>query len=443
MCRFSLLRARPFTTGCTKTPAPWSPSEMQSPFKSTRTIGLLRSLIVYRICSLQWLARATPRLLGLLRQIHAERLAHWILRNTIYAQFCGGETIHDTRRLVGELGSKKIGVILDYAAEPDLSPSRSGFVVSEDGLHDQIKLNVLEAIEVARQVPTSMVAVKLSGLFDTSLLRLLNAAYPPRDINKFDIEATLGWRHLNQICAAARSKGIQIAIDAEQSFIQNAIDIISWQLMEKYNRTCDSSKPLIINTYQMYRKDALSRLQRDISQAERTDCHFGAKVVRGAYVVGESRWALEGHYECPIFGTIEETHASYNDAIRLIFQFAESLSSVPENPRRFTFVFATHNIDSLQLAAEYCAKGNFPTNMVNIIFAQLFGMSDTASLSMAKAGYTVYKYLPFGPVDAVVPYLIRRSEENSAIFKTAGSDAQMIWKELKSRVTPGVLWRTS
>lgn len=416
---------------------------MPSPFKSTRTIGLLRSLIVYRICSFQWLAHTTPKLLEFLKKLHAERLAYWIIKNTIHAQFCGGETIQDAKRLVSELDSRKIGVILDYAAEPDLSPSRSGFVTSKGGLHDQIKFSVLEAIEVACQVPNSMVAVKLSGLFDTSLLRLLNTSYSLRDADTFRIEETPGWKHLDQICAAAKDKDIQIAIDAEQSFIQNAIDIISWRLAERYNRACNSSKPLVVNTYQMYRKDALSRLQRDISQAEAMNCHFGAKIVRGAYVVGESKWALEGRYECPIFSTIEETHTSYNDAIRFIFRFAESLNSIPESPRRFTFVFATHNLDSLKLAAEHCAKSNFSTRMVNIIFAQLFGMSDTTSLSMAKAGYTVYKYLPFGPVDAVIPYLIRRSEENSAIFKTVGSDAQVLWKELKSRMTPRALWKNS
>ncbi len=364
-----------------------------------------------------------------------------IIKQTVFRQFCGGETIEEVSLIAEGLKERHIGSIIDFAAEPDLSPK------GEDGAlpaayFDESKDNILKAIDAASSTAKSIVAVKFTSLFEARLLENLSkgirtgAIQRAEDLTDLEVKHaySLGWDRFMIICKYAGEKNVRLAIDAEQSFVQDAIDSLCMDSMRAYNELSRSDHPLILNTYQMYRKDGMSRLLRDLDLSRKNKLHFGAKIVRGAYAIGEKIWAREQNYECPVFDTIEETHAQYSRSIKELFSYIASSLKNDGDGRFFEIVFATHNAESVRQATELMLESEPPMPNARISFAQLYGMSDTLTFSIVQSGYKVYKYLPFGRVQDVIPYLIRRSQENSTIFKHASSDASIMWSELKSRI---------
>jgi len=199
---------------------------------------------------------------------------------------------------------------------------------------------------------------------------------------------------------------------------------------------------LLSNTNQLYRRDSLERLKKHWRWAQAAGFNFGTKLVRGAYVVGERMWASNGGYDCPLFSTIEQTHLSYDEAVRWTINVISRQLQHESAPQMQTII-ATHNLHSVQLAThviqsekirlerEYMLAARFNSG---ICFAQLHGMSDQITLALADLQMPVYKYLPFGPVQDVIPYLIRRSEENSSVFRHVSSDGNIAIKEIASRL---------
>jgi hypothetical protein len=341
------------------------------------------------------------------------------------------------------LQDKGIGVILDYAAEIDLSPLRTSAPESRDEAnlcHDGVRDNIIRAITIAKLSARPFVAIKLTGLFENTTLEALAKRNigdngKPTLSDDLAISYQSGWNRLASICEIAKDSNVRLAIDAEQSFVQNAIDDIALNAMHQYNGVNNSSEPLIVNTYQLYRKDGIDRLKSHLNESKSLGFHFGAKLVRGAYVIGERMWAEERKLACPIFDTIHETHSSYDNAIDLIFKYVQECPDTDQ--RRFLFICATHNEASIKKVTELYQKDFSLLSRMQICFAQLYGMSDTNSISLANAGYPVFKYVPYGPVKEVVPYLIRRSQENASVFQLAKSDANLMWRELKSRFFGG------
>ncbi|CAO3672501.1 unnamed protein product [Umbelopsis ramanniana] len=258
---------------------------------------------------------------------------------------------------------------------------------------------------------------------------------------------------LERVCDLAKTKHVKIMVDAEQSYFQRTIDHIAMILQAKYNHRLnddDTSMPVVLNTYQMYTKEAQSKLAIDVELARREGFVFGAKLVRGAYMVSERKRAAELGIPSPICDTLQDTHNSYNGGVvfllNKIHQHAidtnqpTSLSSTP-----IVFMVASHNRDSVKLTIkEMDRNGVLPRTGV-VTFGQLFGMQDQISYCLGKNGYSIYKYLPYGQIQEVIPYLLRRAQENSAIFGGGAvtMERKLMWDEAKTRLwgqpTPEVI----
>jgi len=224
---------------------------------------------------------------------------------------------------------------------------------------------------------------------------------------------------VNTIAKAAYDKNVRLLIDAEQTYMQPVIDHMALKLQRLYNK----EKPLIYNTYQCYLVHSKSRIQNDIRRAEREGFYFASKLVRGAYMVQERARAKEMGYASPILPTIEATHQNYNECVRLLLG----------NIDHVALMLATHNRQSIELAVERMKELNIAPEY-GIYFGQLLGMSDHLTFPLGINGYKVFKYVPYGPIDEVLPYLIRRAQENSSVL-SGSNDLTLLMKEMKRRIT--------
>jgi len=208
------------------------------------------------------------------------------------------------------------------------------------------------------------------------------------------------------IASEAAEHGIKLLFDAEQTWVQPAIDNLVLNLQETFNDTSKSDFPVIFQTYQCYLKGALQRIEEDVKRSQRMRYHFGAKLVRGAYMHSERQRAMDFHIASPIHDTIEDTHASYDGALEFLLSL--------QHPRNQSMV-------------ETKEKGK-------VHFAQLLGMSDNLSFPLGKEGYSVFKYVPYGKVEEAIPYLLRRAAENRDVLKSSNIGLQMNYKELIRRL---------
>lgn len=224
---------------------------------------------------------------------------------------------------------------------------------------------------------------------------------------------------LEKICQCAYDLKVRIFIDAEESWIQGIIDELAYEMMERYN----IESPIVFNTYQLYRNDSLEALKSAYLTARQKGYVLGAKLVRGAYIEKERMRARENEYFNPIHTTKEATDKDYNAAIDFCLEHLEYIA----------ICLGTHNEYSSQYCAKKMQKLGLPNNDERVWYAQLLGMSDNISFNLAKAGYNVAKYVPYGPIEAVLPYLIRRAEENTSIAGQSSREFLLVKRELKRR----------
>ena len=232
------------------------------------------------------------------------------------------------------------------------------------------------------------------------------------------------------LAETAKATGTRLLIDAEQTRFQPAIDNLVLDLQQSFNATDTSNKPIIFNTYQCYLKDAPERLRTDVNRAKRFNYHFGAKLVRGAYLESERQLAEIARVPSPIHETIQQTHASYNDSVDYLLE--ESVKS----DQLIEVMCATHNQQSIEKAIAAMDKYCIERSKNTVYFGQLYGMSDHLSFNLGQSGYRAYKYVPYGEVQEVIPYLLRRARENSSISGGAAAEFDMIKEELKRRLSP-------
>jgi len=331
-----------------------------------------------------------------------------IIRNTIYKQFCGGESIEGCSQAIAELGQGRVTTILDYSVEGE---------ESEESF-DQTCAEILRTVAYAQQNELiSFCVFKPTGLGRFDLFAKVDAQQPLTPTEKAEFDRV--YERIDRICHACHDAGIKVLIDAEHSWIQDTIDDFARDMMEKYNK----EQVIVYNTYQLYRHDKFASLQADFAYAQTQNFYLGAKIVRGAYMEIERERAAEKGYPTPIQPNKAACDKDYDDAIRFCL----------DHINRIGLMAGTHNEASSQfLADEMTLRGISPAND-HIFFAQLLGMSDNLSFNLAEAGYNVAKYMPYGPVKAVMPYLFRRAQENTSVGGQTSRELSLIVKEKKRR----------
>jgi proline dehydrogenase len=330
------------------------------------------------------------------------------LRGNIFKQFCGGETIVQCGRAVESLGKFNIGTILDYSVEG--KENEADF----ENTKAEIMLTVQEASR-SKSIPFSV--FKITGIARFELLEKMNDLSPLSSTEKLEWERVEA--RVDAICAHAAKHKVPIFIDAEDSWIQDAIDRLADSMMARYN----TEQAIVYNTIQLYRHDRLAFLKTSHQKAIDQHYFLGVKLVRGAYMEKERTRALSMGYIDPIQPTKEASDRDFDLAVAYCL----------DNIDRIAVCAGTHNEESsLRLASAIDAR-KLNRNDKRIFFAQLFGMSDHISYNLANAGFNVAKYLPYGPIREVIPYLIRRAQENTSVKGQTGRELSLIQKEMKRR----------
>ena len=332
----------------------------------------------------------------------------FLIKHSIFEQFCGGETIRECRPVIEELGRYGIGTILDYSVEGE----------GDDRSFDRTRDELLATIELAHEsahIPFSV--FKVTGLADSAVLEKHQAgqALTPAEQASYD----RAHARVEAVCERAHRCGVRVFVDAEESWFQGAIDALADEMMARYNR----ESAIVWNTYQLYRHDRLETLQQAHDEAAARGYFIGAKLVRGAYMEKEGRVATQRGHANPINPTKAATDQLYDEALRYCVEHLD----------RISVCAGTHNEDSSRLLAGLLAAHDIRPGDPRVWFAQLYGMSDNLTYNLAHAGYNTAKYVPYGPVEAVMPYLLRRADENTAIAGQSSREFLLIQKELRRR----------
>ena len=337
-----------------------------------------------------------------------------IIRNTIFKQFVGGETLAETIPVAQMLAEHNVDVILDYGVE--------GKEGEESFDHaTQVFIDVINHAASQKNIP--FISIKVSGLASHELLQTLHEAPRLRSgIHDNEMEQA-AWDRVRErmyaICEAAAEKNVGVLVDAEESWIQDPIDRLTMEMMAVFN----TQKAVVFNTIQLYRHDRLHFLRISHQIAEAQGFILGLKLVRGAYMEKERAVALEKNRLSPIQVSKEATDADYDEAVRFCMDHIHSTA----------VIIASHNEQSNLLGAKLLDEMMLPHNHPHVHFSQLYGMSDTITFNLAKEGFNVSKYLPFGPIQDVIPYLMRRAQENTSVSGQTGRELLQLKRELARR----------
>jgi proline dehydrogenase len=386
-------------------------------YKTTRE--LKRAKFLFSSMGIGWLVKLGTRITPW--AIKAQLPINALIRNTIFKQFVGGETLQQTAGIADKLAQYNVQVILDYGVE-----GRAGEENFDNAADEFIK--VIQYAATQSNIP--FMSIKLTGFARFELLEKLDAASDDKSgvegiviENILNYEETEEWhkvvKRLIKICEAGQRNNVGVLVDAEESWIQDPVDALTMQMMERFNK----NKVVVYNTIQLYRHDRLNFLKESFEQAQKKDFILGVKLVRGAYMEKERKRAIAKSYPSPIQPNKDKTDTDYNAAVKFSI----------ENLDKLFMIVATHNEESNLYAAQLLQEKNLPLNSSHVHFSQLLGMSDNITFNLAKAGCSVSKYLPFGPIKEVIPYLMRRAQENSSVSGQTGRELQLIKKELLRR----------
>ena len=331
-----------------------------------------------------------------------------IIKETIYKQFVGGETAEEAVKVAKDLYKYGVSSILDYSVEGQ----------TEESDFDHVKDVMLHLIELAKSNPEIPFVVFKPTAFGR--IELFDKVGKKETLTAEEQER---WENVRSrfdvVCKAGFDADVNIMVDAEETWMQDAADDLTDEMMVKYN----VNRPLVWNTLQMYRHDRLAYLKKMFEKAEAEGYYLGYKVVRGAYMEKEREKAQAEGYASPIQPNKEASDRDYNAALRFIL----------EHHSRFGLFAGSHNEHSCELLIGLLKENGIAGSNPNFWFGQLYGMSDNISFNIAHLGYNIAKYLPYGPIKEVMPYLIRRAQENTSVKGQTGRELGLITKELERR----------
>lgn len=330
-----------------------------------------------------------------------------LLKFFFFEQFCGGTTLEDTQKRIEQLGKYGVKSTLDYGVEAEKTDSGYQKAVNE----------IIRAIHYAQHKPNiAFIALKLTGIGNADVMMRIQKG-TGNSADQKELEKIR--ERLVLICQQAAEAKQSVLIDAEESWIQDVIDTLSEEVIFQYNK----NYPVVYTTVQMYRHDRLAYLKNLFTKAEKSNVLPAVKLVRGAYLEKENERAKTHKYPTPMQSTKKNTDADFDAAARFMLERIDA----------FPICAGTHNEASSIAIVNYLIEKNIRPNHPHVYFSQLFGMSDHISFNLAAKGFNVSKYLPYGPLDAVMPYLFRRAQENTSIAGQTSRELVMLEKELKRR----------
>ncbi|ASU35336.1 proline dehydrogenase family protein [Mucilaginibacter xinganensis] len=375
-------------------------------FRHSSNSDLKRAYWLFRVINVNFLVKIGPPITNWAIKIGLP--IKGLIKATIFKHFCGGETIAECDKTIKNLNIGGVGTILDYSIEGEDDE------LVFDNTRDEI-IRTIERAAVDKAVPITV--FKVTGVARFSLLEKLDAKA------QLSIAEQEEWEKVQArvlaICEKAHSVGIPVMIDAEESWIQQTIDMLALDMMHLYN----AEKAIVYNTYQLYRHDKLASLKNDHAIAVKGGFILGAKLVRGAYMEKERKRAEEMGYLSPIQPDKRSSDKDYDAALDYCTDHIETLA----------FVAGTHNEESCRVLAELLDRKKIDHKNPHVYFSQLLGMSDNLSFNLANSNYNVAKYVPYGPIKAVLPYLFRRAQENTAIAGQMSRELSLIVKEVERR----------
>lgn len=375
-------------------------------FRGKTNADLERAYWLFKMISINFLTKIGPPITNFALKIGLPIKP--LIRTTIFRHFCGGESIRECEGTIQQLDAGLVGAILDYSVEGE----------DQEDVFDETCREIMQTVRHAdgdERIPLTV--FKVTGLGRFSLLEKMDAKDTLDEGETAEYQRIRG--RVNQICGLAHELDVKVMIDAEESWIQDTIDNLALEMMRRYNQ----EKAIVYNTYQLYRNDKLKSLKNDSKLAGSEQFILGAKLVRGAYMEKERDRAEEKNYESPIHQTKQDTDLDYNMALSFCISKIESIA----------FIAGTHNEESCRLLAELLDEKGIPHDHEHVYFSQLLGMGDNLSFNLAAAGYNVVKYVPYGPIEAVMPYLFRRADENTSVAGQMGRELKLISKEKKRR----------
>lgn len=372
-------------------------------FKNKSTEELKKVYRLFKMMNSNFLVKVGPRLVNIAFAIRLP-VRNWI-KKTIFNHFVGGESLEDAQKTIEKLDKYKVKTILDYSVEG----------TKDDIGFEETKNEIIRSLHFAKGKPEILFGVvKITGIGSEEVLE-----HYKEGKTEYKLAFEKIRQRLIEICETAKSVQVPIFIDAEHSWFQDNIDRLAEEMIVQYN----TDKPLIYTTLQMYRWDRLAYLKKQFEIAQNKGYIFAAKLVRGAYMELENARAAAMGYPTPIQKSKEDTDKDYNAALTFCI----------ENIDKIAVCVATHNEESSLLATQLIEKHKIPHNHPHICFSQLLGMSDHISYNLADEGYVTAKYLPYGPVEAVLPYLFRRAKENTSVAGQSSREFELIKQELKRR----------
>lgn len=378
----------------------------ESSFKNKKNNELRESYLLFKVMNSPFMIKLVKDLVNFAFFLHLP--IQGIIRNTIYKYFVGGSSIEDSIKTIEKLSSRNVATILDYAAEGE----------TEEVFFNNTYNEVIKTIEFASKnncIPFSVFKITGLGRFDLFVKMSDNIELSDEETKEFErVE-----NRVKFIFQKGFDLNIPILVDAEHSWIQPILD----SLIMKYMRIYNKERAIVQNTYQMYRHDSIFRLKEHHKIALEENFKFGLKIVRGAYMEIERKRADDMNYPSPIQKDKLSTDKDFDNIINYLIQNIDNID----------FMVATHNEESSSLVVKLIQEYNIPKNHPSIYFAQLYGMSDHITYNLVDLGYNVIKYVPYGEVKTMMPYLFRRAEENSSVKGQTSRELSLIVEEIKRR----------